>query len=51
MPVLGSLLRVAGAFTQYRYFHALQVKDGQLRRSDLMQLLRRHFRSVQRRIV
>jgi len=48
---LGSLLGEAGVFTQYQYFHALQVKNGQVRRLDLMQLLRRYFRSVQRRII
>jgi phosphatidylethanolamine/phosphatidyl-N-methylethanolamine N-methyltransferase len=48
---LGTLLGEAGVFTQYQYFHALQVKNGQVRRFDLMQLLRRYFCSVQRRII
>lgn len=48
---IGSLLGEAGVFTQYQYFHGLQVKNGQVRRFDLMQLLCRYFRSVQRRMI
>jgi phosphatidylethanolamine/phosphatidyl-N-methylethanolamine N-methyltransferase len=48
---LGSLLGEAGVFTQFQYFHALQLKNGQVRRFDLMELLHRYFRSVQRRVI
>jgi phosphatidylethanolamine/phosphatidyl-N-methylethanolamine N-methyltransferase len=48
---LGSLLGEAGVFTQYQYFHALQLKNGQVRRFDLKQLLHQYFRSVQRRVI
>ena len=48
---LGSLLGEAGVFTQYQYFHGLQVRNGQVGRFNLMLLLRRYFRSVQRSII
>jgi phosphatidylethanolamine/phosphatidyl-N-methylethanolamine N-methyltransferase len=48
---LGSLLGDAGVFTQYQYFHGLQVENGRLKRFDLEHLLRRYFRSVQRKVV
>ena len=48
---LGSLLGEAGVFTQYQYLHRLQLKNGQVRRFDLVQLLERYFRSVQRRFI
>ncbi len=48
---LGSLLGEAGVFTQYQYLHALQVRNGKVRKFNLMQLLFRYFRSVQRRII
>ena len=48
---LGSLLGEAGVFTQYQYFHRLQLKNGQVRKFDLVQLLHRYFSSVQRRII
>ena len=48
---LGSLLGEAGVFTQYQYFHALQLNNGQVRKFDLMQLLQQYFRSVQRRVI
>jgi phosphatidylethanolamine/phosphatidyl-N-methylethanolamine N-methyltransferase len=48
---LGSLLGEAGVFTQYQYLHRLQLKNGQVRRFDLVQLLERYFSSVQRRLI
>ena len=48
---LASLLGDAGVFTQYQYFHGLQVENGRLKRFDLEHLLRRYFRSVQRKVV
>jgi phospholipid N-methyltransferase len=48
---LGSLLGEAGVFTQYQYFHGLQLRNGQLKRFDLTRLLRQYFRSVQRRVI
>ncbi len=48
---LGSLLSDNGVFTQYQYFHRLQMKDGQVRRFNLVRLLRRYFGSVQQRII
>ncbi len=40
-----------GAFTQYQYLHGLQFTGKQLSKFDLARLLRRYFRSVQRRII
>jgi len=48
---LGSLLGEAGVFTQFQYFYALQLKNRQVRRFDLMELLHKYFRSVQRRVI
>lgn len=48
---LGSLLGEAGVFTQFQYFHALQLENRQVRRFDLMDLLHQYFRSVQRRVI
>jgi phosphatidylethanolamine/phosphatidyl-N-methylethanolamine N-methyltransferase len=48
---LGSLLGEAGVFTQYQYFHRLQVKDGQVRRFHLAPLLHRYFSSVQQKTI
>ena len=48
---LGHLLDARGVFTQYQYFHGLQLRNGQLGRLDVARLLQRHFSSVQRRIV
>jgi phosphatidylethanolamine/phosphatidyl-N-methylethanolamine N-methyltransferase len=48
---LRSLLGEEGVFTQYQYFHALQLKNGQLRRLDLMEFLQGYFRSVRRRVI
>lgn len=40
----GGLLGEAGVFTQYQYLHGLQVRNGQVRKFDLMQLLCRSYR-------
>ncbi|HVB54942.1 MAG TPA: methyltransferase domain-containing protein [Candidatus Acidoferrales bacterium] len=48
---LASLLGDTGVFTQYQYFHRLQMKDGQVRRFDLVRLLHRYFGSIQQRII
>ena len=48
---LVSLLRPEGVFTQYQYLQRLQVKDGQVRKFDLVRLLHRYFGSVQRKII
>jgi len=48
---LGSLLGEAGVFTQYQYFHRLQMKNGQVRKFHLAHLLQAYFSSVQRRII
>lgn len=48
---VGDLLDGNGAFTQYQYVHSMQVIDGQLKRFDLVPLLRRYFRSVQRTMI
>jgi phosphatidylethanolamine/phosphatidyl-N-methylethanolamine N-methyltransferase len=40
-----------GIFTQYQYLHALQFSDRQLSKLDLLRLLGRYFRSVQRKII
>ena len=48
---LGNLLGEAGVFTQFQYFHALQLKNGQVRRFDLTELLHKYFHSVQRRVI
>jgi phosphatidylethanolamine/phosphatidyl-N-methylethanolamine N-methyltransferase len=48
---VGNLLDENGAFTQYKYVYSLQMNDGQWRRFDLEQLLRRYFRSVQRTMI
>lgn len=46
-----NLLDENGAFTQYQYVHSMEVTGGQLRRFDLVPLLRRHFRSVKRTMI
>jgi len=51
LGALGSLLGDAGVFTQYQYFHRLQLKNGQVRRFDLAQVLHRYFSSVQQKII
>jgi phosphatidylethanolamine/phosphatidyl-N-methylethanolamine N-methyltransferase len=51
LSALGSLLGDAGVFTQYQYFHGLQMDDGRLKRFDLERLLQHYFRSVQRKVV
>jgi len=48
---LGSLLGEAGVFTQYQYFHRLQMKDGRIRKFHLAHLLQVYFSSVQQRII
>jgi|HubBroStandDraft_6_1064221.scaffolds.fasta_scaffold01295_15 phosphatidylethanolamine/phosphatidyl-N-methylethanolamine N-methyltransferase len=48
---VANLLDENGVFTQYQYIHSMQVNDGQLRRFDLVPLLRRYFRSVQRTMI
>jgi phospholipid N-methyltransferase len=48
---LGSLLGETGVFTQYQYLHRLQLKNGQVKKFHLVQLLRRYFRSVQQRMI
>lgn len=46
------LLSEKGVFTQYQYVHSLQVmKNGQLKRFDLEKMLKRYFRSVQRKMI
>ena len=51
LGALGSLLGEEGVFTQYQYFHRLQMKNGHVRRFDLVRLLHRYFGSVKRRII
>jgi phospholipid N-methyltransferase len=48
---LASLLDDRGVFTQYHYLHGMQFQDGRLSRFKIDHLLRRHFGSVERRIV
>jgi phospholipid N-methyltransferase len=48
---LVELLGETGVFTQYQYFHGLQVQSGKVKRFDLDKLLRRYFRFVKRRVV
>ena len=48
---LGSLLGEAGVFTQYQYFHRLQMKNGRIRKFHLAHLLQAYFSSVQQRII
>ena len=48
---LGSLLGEAGVFTQYQYFHGLQMKNGQVKKFRLAHLLQAYFSSVRRRII
>jgi phosphatidylethanolamine/phosphatidyl-N-methylethanolamine N-methyltransferase len=43
-------LKKKGTFTQYQYLHGLQFRDRQLSKFDMDALLRRYFRSVQRKI-
>jgi phosphatidylethanolamine/phosphatidyl-N-methylethanolamine N-methyltransferase len=51
LSALGSLLGEAGVFTQYQYCHAMELKNGYVRRFDLRKLLHRYFRSVERRTI
>jgi len=47
-----SLLSEKGVFTQYQYIHSMQVmRNGHLKRFDLEKMLRRYFRSVQRKMI
>jgi phosphatidylethanolamine/phosphatidyl-N-methylethanolamine N-methyltransferase len=47
-----ALLSEKGAFTQYQYVHSMQVMtNGHLKRFDLEEMLRRYFRSVQRKMI
>ncbi|MGA2565033.1 MAG: methyltransferase domain-containing protein [Steroidobacteraceae bacterium] len=48
---LASLLGEAGVFTQYQYFHRLQMKDGRIRKFHLAHLLQVYFSSVQQKII
>ncbi len=48
---LGTLLGEHGVFTQFQYLHSLQIKNGHVRRFDLLHLLRQYFRSVERRVI
>jgi len=48
---LRSLLDDASIFTQYQYFHRLQMENGQLRKFCAAHLLRQHFRSVEQKII
>ena len=48
---LKSLLGEDGVLTQYQYLHGLQLKNGQLRRFDLRELLHGYFRTVRRRVI
>lgn len=48
---LGSVLGEEGVLTQYQYFHGLQLKNGQLKKFDLMGLLHGYFCSVRRRVI
>jgi len=48
---LGSVLDDSGVFTQFHYVHGLQMKNGQVKRFKLEELLHRHFESVQREII
>jgi phosphatidylethanolamine/phosphatidyl-N-methylethanolamine N-methyltransferase len=44
-------LKTKGTFTQYQYLHGLQLRDRQLSKFDMLGLLERYFRSVQRKII
>ena len=47
-----SLLSDKGVFTQYQYVQSIQVmKNGHWKRFDLEKMLRRYFRSVQRKMI
>lgn len=48
---LGNLLGETGVFTQYQYFHRLQMKNRQIRKFHLARLLQGYFNSVQQRII
>jgi phosphatidylethanolamine/phosphatidyl-N-methylethanolamine N-methyltransferase len=48
---LANLLDESGVFTQYHYLHGMQWRNGRLGRFPGASLLRRHFRSVQSRII
>jgi phosphatidylethanolamine/phosphatidyl-N-methylethanolamine N-methyltransferase len=48
---LGSLLGDQGVFTQFQYLHSMQLKNGQVKRFDLLELLHQYFHSVQRRVI
>ena len=52
--LLGSLLPFMdedSVFTQYQYFHGMEIKDGKLHRFSVGSLLRQYFDSVERRMV
>lgn len=51
LGALGGLLGEEGVFTQYQYFHRLQMKNGHVRRFNLVRLLNRYFSSVKQRII
>jgi phosphatidylethanolamine/phosphatidyl-N-methylethanolamine N-methyltransferase len=46
-----SLLTGTGVYTQYQYVQSMQMKNGQVRRFDLEEMLRRYFRSVGRKTI
>jgi len=52
--LLGALLPFMdeeSVFTQYQYFHGMEIKDGKLRRFSVGSLLRQYFDSVERKMV
>jgi phosphatidylethanolamine/phosphatidyl-N-methylethanolamine N-methyltransferase len=51
LGALSSILGEAGVFTQYQYVHRLQMKNGQVRKFHLANLLQAYFSSVQQRII
>jgi len=48
---LAGVLGEAGVFTQYQYFHCLQMKNRRIRKFHLARLLEGYFSSVQQRII
>jgi len=51
LNAVGSLLDQRGVFTQYQYFHGLQLRNRKLRKFDVARLLHRYFSLVQRKII
>ncbi len=48
---IASILDETGIFTQYQYFHGLQLRNRQLGMFNISRLLHQYFNLVQRRII